>query len=103
MLEQMASGFREVGFEAPASSGPFAGWVTSEGWEQEAEEQEEGKREEKKGKEGGEVEVKEGRMKRRGREREKGGRGEGRGEFLPFLKHMLFSGCSCSRLCSLMV
>ena len=45
MLEQMASGFREVGFEAPASSGPFAGWVTSEGWEQEAEEQEEGKRE----------------------------------------------------------
>lgn len=37
--------------EFPASSGPFAGWVTSEGWEQEEEEQEEGNRENEKEKE----------------------------------------------------
>lgn len=37
--------------EAPASSGPFAAWATSEGWEKEEEEQEKGKREEEKEKE----------------------------------------------------
>lgn len=68
VLEQMASGFREVGFEAPASSGPFAGWVTSEGWEQEAEEQEKGKR--KRGEGGG----------GRGKGGENGKEGEGKGE-----------------------